>query len=106
MNEFNSTTIDRLTRYGVLDSEFQPPTIVKEKPQTPQAIQPQENDVFACSLNPQNSKLKTYGAVGLLTYLLGIACSKGKLNPIDGAKGIFNVCKNMLLGFCKIFKKS
>lgn len=106
MSEFNTATIDRLTRYGVLDSEFQPPTIVKETPQTPQAIQPQQNDVFAYSLNPQNSKLKTYGAIGLLTYLLGIACSKGKLNPIDGAKGIFNVTKNILVSFANIFKKS
>ena len=106
MNEFNSATINRLTKYGVLDSEFQPPVIVKEKPQTSQVIQPQQNDMFSHSLSPQNSKLKTYGAIGLLTYLFGIACSKGKLNPIDGIKGIYNFGKNLLVGFCNIFKKS
>lgn len=51
-------------------------------------------------------KLKTIGASALALYILGFICSKGKKNPIDGIKGIYNVCASVVKWIGKIFKKS
>ena len=109
MNEFNTTAIDRLRRYGVLDTEPQIPgnqTEVITQNTIPQHAQTETKDQFIHTETQPPNKIKTYCAIGLLTYLLGVACSKGKLNPIEGAKGIFNMIKSVLSSFCNIFKKS
>ncbi len=52
------------------------------------------------------STIKNIGAAALVTYLLGFICSKGKKNPIDGMKAIFNLGSTVVSKFAKIFKKS
>lgn len=112
MSDFNAASIDRLMRYGILDKESKPThgvdSLIPQTVSTPnqRELQNDEYTSLTSDVFPINSKIKTYGAIGLLTYILGVITSKGKLNPIDGLKGLFGVAKSLLLGFCKIFKKS
>lgn len=109
MSELSATSVDRLTRYGILDGEVTPSSNPLPAVDIDGASLPKEpqSDVFSPqTLENPSEKIKTYGAIALLTYLAGVACSKGKLNPLDGIKGIYDVVSGLVTKFFGLFKKS
>lgn len=46
------------------------------------------------------------GVAALGTYILGFICSKGKKNPVEGLKAIYNLGAGAVKKIGKIFKKS
>ena len=108
MTDISVAAIDRLQRYGIIESEGD--SYLNRAFASANNIQATTNnqqDTFNQQVASTSvSQVKTYGAIALLTYLTGVVCSKGKVNPIDCAKGIYEVCAKAFNGFCKIFKKS
>ncbi len=104
MSDLSATSVDRLTRYGILDGTVAAPATPKTDMIKPAA--PEVDVLDLQKAQDPNDKLKTYGAIALLTYLTGVACSKGKLNPLDGIYGIYDVLAKGSTKFLKIFKKS
>ena len=104
MNEILSPTLERLARHGVIDTTAQQPfqntALQKEQLQT---ITP---DVFESQKIEKTNKLKTIGACALITYLTGVALTKGKLNPIEGLSAILSTFGKALSKFINLFKKS
>ena len=113
MNDLSPIYLDLLAKHGVLENA--PKVHITPKPATVLSnidgtVQPQQNTTNAIdTFSPRNTdplyNVKAYGAIGLLVYLTGVVCSKGKLNPIDGAKGIYNILASAVSKFGKIFKK-
>jgi len=105
MSELSATSVDRLTRYGILDGAQN----VQQRNVTDSAVlnnEPTADVLDLQNVQQQNGKLKTYGAIALLTYLTGVACSKGKLNPLDGLSSIYDVLAAGVTKFLKLFKRS
>ncbi len=136
MAALGPSSLDLLTTQGILPYDAQefitgtPSAYLKQCGYYPQEqsisatdmaanpLPPLQQQPIADSYNPaklmseKNSdssvmhKLKTIGASALALYILGFICSKGKKNPIDGIKGIYNVCASVVKWIGKIFKKS
>lgn len=112
MNDLSPIYLDLLAKHGVLENAPQvhiSPKLdtvpSKQNNPTQQTKSAPAMDTFSRKTTDPLYNIKSYGAIGLLVYLTGIVCSKGKLNPIDGAKGIYNVLASAVSKFCKIFKK-
>lgn len=101
MSELSLTCLDRLTRYGVLNELPQ----VQTNAFKPQDMNTQESDKFD-SERKKTPSWKTYATIGLITYLVGVLCSKGRLNIIDCAKGTYEFLVRLGSNICKLFKKS
>lgn len=111
MYSYDKSSLDRLTRLGILPFDAhsfitgEPSSMPSSYPNMDmQGIKPGvqlPGQPIVDQYNPQNmmaepkesfwNKAKTVGAIALGTYILGFICSKGKKNPIDGMKAIYNV---------------
>ena len=104
MNEISATSLDRLKRYGVLEQQTQVST--QHSNSSENLTTEPVKDVFdAQSLEPAKN-IKTIGAVALITYLIGVATAKGKLNPLDALKGLYELGEKGINKFFNLFKKS
>ena len=109
MSELSPIYMDLLVKHGVLENA---PKVHIDSNHAMTSLSPKDsyekisNDTLSPRKFDSFYEVKKYGAIALLTYLVGVACSKGRLNPIDGVKGIYNVLVAGISKFAKIFKKA
>ena len=112
MNDLSPIYLDLLAKHGVLENAPQvhispkPDTILSNPNGSAQQTQSTTAmDTFSRKNTDPLYNIKAYGSIGLLVYLAGVVCSKGKLNPLEGIKSLYNVLSSSVSKFCKIFKK-